>query len=145
MATYPSPPADLTQQTKPSLSSLLLGLMEDFKLLLSQEVRLARHEMQQEMAKVKTAAISAAMGVGLLSVGGLMLVIMLVHLLQWLTNLPLWLCYGIVAIGLLSGGMVLIRKSKGSVSDVHLVPWRTVQTMKENATWMKEQAKSGMR
>jgi uncharacterized protein (DUF983 family) len=145
MATYPSPPPDLTQQTKPSLSSLLLGLMEDFKLLLSQEVRLARHEIQQEMAKARAAAVSAAIGVGLLAVGGLMLVIMLVHLLQWLTNLPLWVCYGIVAMTLLSGGMLLVRKSKSNVSDVHLVPWRTVQTMKENTTWLKEQAKSGMR
>jgi uncharacterized protein (DUF983 family) len=145
MATYPTRPPDLTQQTKPSLSSLLLGLMGDFKLLLSQEVRLARHEIQQEMAKARAAAVSAAVGVSLLAVGGLMLIIMLVHLLQWLTNLPLWGCYGIVAIALLSGGMVLVRKSKGRVSDLHVIPWRTVQTMKENATWMKEQAQSGMR
>jgi hypothetical protein len=91
------------------------------------------------------AAVSAGIGMGFLTVGGLMLVIMLVHLLQALSELPLWACYGIVGVALLASGALLLRKSKRRVSDLHLVPRRTVQTMKENATWMKEQAKSATR
>ena len=140
-----SAPEDVTERSRGSISSLIVGLIEDFKLLMAQEVRLAKHEIQEEMAKARAAAVSAGIGMGCLALGGLMLIIMLVHLLHALTPLPLWTCYGIVGGGLLGAGALLLRKSKGRASDLSLVPRRTIQTMKENATWMKEQAKSGTR
>jgi len=128
--------------SRPSLSTLLLGIVDDFKVLMTQEARLARHEIQEELGKAKAAAVSGAVGTGLLAVGGLMAIIMLVHLLHATTPLPLWACYGIVAAALLGTGVILLRHSKGRVSDLHVVPRRTVQTMRENATWIKEQARS---
>jgi hypothetical protein len=37
---------------------------------------------------------------------------------------------------------MLLFKAKANMSDVHLAPQKTVETMKENATWIKEQVAS---
>jgi hypothetical protein len=46
MATYPAAAPARTQPSRPSISSLVLGLVEDLKELVAQEVRLAKHEIQ---------------------------------------------------------------------------------------------------
>jgi Putative Actinobacterial Holin-X, holin superfamily III len=143
MTIYAPPP--LRQRERPGISPLVLGLVGDFKQLMAHEVRLAKHEVQEEIAKVRMAAVSAGIGIALLTVAGLLLVIMLVHLLHAIPAFPLWICYGIVGVILLASGGLFLRKGTGTVSDLHLVPRRVIQTTKENATWMKEQAKSAMR
>jgi putative superfamily III holin-X len=127
---------------KPSFASLLHGLVQDLKNLIAQEIRLARHEFQHEVQKVKTAALSMSAGIALATVGGLLLILMLVHLLQALTGLPLWACYGIVGGIFVGGGVFMLMKGKNTASDIHVVPPKTVQTMKENMTWIKDQTQS---
>ena len=127
------------EQRRPSFAALLDGLWQDLKTLVVQELRLATHEVQQELGKAKSAAVSLAVGAGLLAVGGLLLILMLVHLLQALTNLPLWACYGIVGGAIAGTGGWLLMKAKTTVEHIHVVPIRTVQTMKENVSWIKEE------
>ena len=64
---------------------------------------------------------------------------MLVHLLQALTALPLWACYGIVGGLLAAGGIGLLVLGTQTLAQLHLVPQDTVETMKENVEWLKEQ------
>jgi hypothetical protein len=45
-------------------------------------------------------------------VGGLLIVLMVVHLLDAFTDLPLWGCYGIVGIVLLTIGAVFLYSAK---------------------------------
>jgi hypothetical protein len=40
--------------------------------------------------------MSLGIGIGLAAIGGWLLILMLVHLLQALTAFPLWACYGLV-------------------------------------------------
>lgn len=82
--------------SEPSLVSLLGGIANDAKELLLQEVALAKLEVQHELLKAKTAAISLGIGIGTIATGGLLLLFMLVHLLAAFTIVPLWGCYGIV-------------------------------------------------
>jgi hypothetical protein len=127
---------------KPGFAALLDALFRDATTLVRQELRLAAHELQQELGKTGTAVRAFSVGIALAALGGLLLILMLVHLLQALTGLPLWACYGIIGGLCAAGGIVMLLKGKRTVSDVHMVPRKTVETIKENATWLKERIPS---
>lgn len=133
---------DGTDRTHPTFASLLSGLAHDMKVLTLQELRLAKNEVQEELGKAKTAAASLAVGIGLAAIGGLLLILMLVHLLQALTDLPLWACYGIVGGLLAGGGVALLLRAKERAGSIHVLPVRTFETIKENVAWIKEEVTS---
>jgi Putative Actinobacterial Holin-X, holin superfamily III len=140
MAINPEPIDIPRPEQRVSLAVLIMGLFEDAKRLLIQEARLAKHEFQEELGKVRSAAVWVAIGVGLLALSGLLMIIMLVHMLQAFSGLPLWACYAIIGILIGVGGIVLVFKGKGTAASVHLVPQRTMKSMKENVTWIRAQS-----
>jgi hypothetical protein len=125
--------------SEPSLTELLTGLVNDATALLRQEVALAKHEVRVELRDIMRAVMSLGIGVGLAAIGGWLLILMLVHLLHALTALPLWACYGIVG-GLFAvvGGVLLVL-GKQKMARLHVVPQHTVETMRENVQWIKQQ------
>ena len=125
----------------PSLATLLSGIMKDAKDLLVQELTLAKLEGHDEVRQIKTAALSLGIGVGVAAVGGILLSVMLVHMLAAYTDIPLWGCYGIVGsvFGVL--GWVLLALGKHKIEEIDVMP-QTVETMKENAQWLREQMTS---
>jgi uncharacterized membrane-anchored protein YitT (DUF2179 family) len=125
---------------EPTLMQLVSDLVSDAKELLRQELALAKYEITQEVHKTKSALISLGAGVGIISVGGLLLLVMLVHALNALTGLPLWACYGIIGGMLAIVGMLLIYRGKKTISQIDMIPQQTVETMKENARWIREKA-----
>lgn len=127
---------------EPTLTELMSGLVSDTKLLLRQELALAKHEIQQEVRKTKTALTCLGAGIGIAAIGGLLFIVMLVHLLNALTAWPLWICYGIVAGVCIIAGAALLYGGKKQISDIEVVPRQTVETMKENIRWIKGKAKS---
>jgi hypothetical protein len=66
---------------------------------------------------------------------------MAVYLIFWISdqNLPLWACYGIVGGFLTIVGVVLLYAARSKASTIHLVPERTVETIRENVQWIKNQ------
>jgi protein-S-isoprenylcysteine O-methyltransferase Ste14 len=125
-----------------SLASLVGGIINDAKDLLLHEFTMAKLEMQDEIRKTKTAAVSLAIGAGIASVGGLLLILMLVHLLAALTDLPLWSCYGIIGGLLVVVGLILLMTGKQTAEQIEVVPPQTAATLKENSQWLKEQTTS---
>jgi hypothetical protein len=125
----------------PSLAALLGGIMKDAKHLLVQELTLAKLEGHDELRQIKTAVILLGIGVGVSAVGGMLLSLMLVHGLAAYMDIPLWGCYGIVGsvFGVL--GWVLLASGKHKVEAIDVMP-QTVETMKENAQWLREQTTS---
>src|SRR3990172_7437381 len=85
-----------SQLSAPSFVSLLGGIANDAAELLLREVALTKLEVQYELRKAKTAAIALGIGIGTIVMGGILLMLMLVHVLAALTVVPLWGCYGIV-------------------------------------------------
>jgi len=129
---------DGARRSEPSLASLVGGIVNDFQVLMKQEAALARREMADELRKLKQAAISFGIGIGVLVVGSLLLILMLVFLLNWaVPAIPLWGAFGIIG-GLLTlmGGLLLAR-AKSKAEDIHIMPERTAETMKENLKWIK--------
>ena len=125
----------------PSLAALLGGIMKDAKDLLVQELTLAKLEGHDEVRQIKTAALSLGIGVGVAAVGGILLSVMLVHMLAAYTDIPLWGCYGIVGsvFGVL--GWVLLASGKHKIEGIDVLP-QTVESMKENGQWLREQMTS---
>ena len=77
-----------------------------------------------------------------MGLGGLFFIITMVHLLEAVTGLPLWACYGIVGALLTVGGFILVKSAMKLSGTVHALPVQTIQTMKEDARWIKEQLAS---
>lgn len=125
-----------------SLASLIGGVINDARDLLVHEFTVAKLEMQDELRKTKSAAVSFGVGVGITAVGGLLLIIMLVHLLYDLTGIPLWGCYGIVGGVLTVIGVIFLVSGKKTAEQIDVVPPQTVETLKENAQWIKNQTTS---
>jgi hypothetical protein len=128
-------------ETPASVSTLVGGIIEDAQQLIRQEVMLARREIQEEVAKAKGAAAALALGAAVLFFGGMLLCFMLVYLVTWATNdwIPLWGSFAIFG-GCFAGlGAALLYNARARASDIHLVPRRTVETMRENVQWIRNQ------
>lgn len=129
-----------SHNSEPTLAQLVSGLMSDATLLMQQELALAKYELYEEARKTKKAAASLGSGIVVAAIGGLLLIIMLVHLLRELTEWPLWTCYGIIGGICAIGGAALLYSGKQQMSQIDIVPQQTVETMKENVKWFKRKA-----
>jgi Putative Actinobacterial Holin-X, holin superfamily III len=130
---------DATRGEPPDLSALLTGLARTSETLLQQQVDLLRSELKQELNKAGGAAVALAAGSGLVAAGGVYSTLMLVHLLQRVTRLPLWACYGLVAGGLGAAGINLILRGRRTAERVQLDLPQTTAGLKENLGWLKDQ------
>jgi uncharacterized membrane protein YqjE len=122
-----------------SFSDVLQDIVRNIQEIVRSEVRLAKTEIRQEAAKVKPAGVLIASGAltGLFAV--LFLLLMIVYALSlvmpsWAAALIVAIALAIVAGGTLSSG---IKRFK----QIHATPERTVETLKENVEWAKQQTK----
>jgi hypothetical protein len=120
-------------------TGLIMGIVEDVRSLMRQEAQLFRDEVKLEVSKAGQAASGLGIGIGLTAVGGLMLLLMLVHGLHELTGLPLWVSYGAVGVVAAGIGGILMKRARSLAGNIQAMPRRTFYTIKEDAKWIKEQ------
>ncbi|HEY3197827.1 MAG TPA: phage holin family protein [Nitrospirales bacterium] len=130
------------QSSVKSVIALIGDILADAHTLLMQELQLAKHELQEEGRKTLSASLAVGAGIFLALFGGLFLLFMLVHLLNALTGLPLWACYGSLGGLLVIAAVTLLAFGIKRVKQVQVLPVRTVETLKENVQWFKEIATS---
>jgi len=118
-------------ENPPSVSTLIGGIIADFQRLVRQEIVLARREITDEWIKTRTAAGLAGVGLVVLGVALLLFSFTLVKLIELAVPYE-WACYGIVFLlflvvggALLGGGLVLFQQ-------VHVVPPRTIETVRDD-------------
>lgn len=128
-----------------SFTSLVGDLASDANELLRQEVALTKLEVQYELRKAKTAAMALGVGIGVAILGGMLLMLMVVHLLAALTVVPLWGCYGIVGSGLVVLGGVWLAVAKAAANKLGVVPAGTAERINESAQWLTQQTRSDRR
>jgi uncharacterized membrane protein YqjE len=129
--------SDSSTDSEPSIGDLFTGLTEDMTRLLRQEIELARVETTQKINRTMRSVIMLAAG-GFVAYAGLILLLIAVAigLSYWM---PLWLSTLIVSVVALVVGAVLIGSGRSSLSNLTVVPENTVESIKEDARWAKEQ------
>jgi Putative Actinobacterial Holin-X, holin superfamily III len=128
-----------------SFTSLVGDLASDANELLRQEVALTKLEVQYELRKAKTAAMALGVGIGVAILGGMLLMLMVVHLLAALTVVPLWGCYGIVGSGLVVLGGVWLAVAKATANKLGVVAAGTAERINESVQWLTQQTRSDRR
>ena len=92
--------------------ALVRGITDDAKQLLLAQYEFRKYQTLQQVTKAKTVALWMGIGIALVGAGGLLIILMVVHLLHAYSDLPLWESYGIVGIVLLVVGGVLLYGGK---------------------------------
>jgi Na+/melibiose symporter-like transporter len=125
-----------------SISQLISGIVGDAQVLVRQEIALARQEISAEIGNAKQAGIKLGIAGGVLAVGGLLLILALAQGIAALLHWPVWAGYGLVGLVLAIGGYILLSSAQRQIKEVHPIPEKTVETMKENVEWIKERSTS---
>jgi hypothetical protein len=122
-----------------SIGELFGQLTQDMTLLVRQEVQLARTEMSEKLSRFATNLISVATGGFVAYLGGLALVAALILAVRDLANISLALSAFIVGAVLAIIGYVMLQRGVKEIKRVDLAPRRTVETLKDDVQWAKEQ------
>ncbi len=128
-----------TPQTQRSVSDVLQDIVGNLQQIIRNEFRLARVEIKEKAARAKQPATILASGliIGLYGFGFLLLA--LVYALS-LVIAP-WLAALLVGVVLAIAAAILVTSGHNGLKQVDPVPEKTVQTVKENVQWAKEQIK----
>lgn len=126
------------KQDDRSLGELFADLTREMSTLVRQEVALAKTEMTEKASYIGKNAAMVAVGGALLYAAALALlaacVIALANVMPW------WLAALIVAVVVGIMGGVVAWLGVENLRKAQLAPTKTVDTIKEDATWIKQQA-----
>ena len=141
---YPGAGSTAVGSTAPDVSQVSVGTLvgqvtSDLSTLMRQEFELAKAEMKQEAGK-------AGKGAGMLGgagFAGYMLAIFASLALMFALDLvmPLWAAALIVAVLYGVVGYVLYSKGRKELAKVDPTPRQTVETLKEDVQWAKNQTR----
>ena len=120
-----------------SLGELFSQLSQDASTLFRQEVRLAKIEMSQK-------ATEAGKQVGFIAAGGFIayagFLALLAALILGLSEfMAVWLAALIVGLVVAGIGYFLVQKGINDLKNVNPAPEKTIQTIKEDGQWLKQQ------
>jgi xanthine/uracil permease len=121
-----------------SLGDLFSDLSRETTTLVRQEVQLAKAELTQS-------ATEAARGIGMLVAGGAVayagLLFLLLAIVYGLIDAgwDAWLSALVVGLVVVAIGAILVLRARESLKPANLAPRRTVETLKEDQEWAKEQ------
>ena len=124
-----------------SLGELFGDLARDTGTLVRQEVQLAQTELTQKAARVARDAGVLAVG-GLVAYAGFLALLAAVVLGLVAAGLEPWLAALLVGAVVAVVGAVLVQRGLGALKREELAPRQTVETLKEDAQWAKDQVKS---
>ncbi len=126
------------RRDEPSLGELFAELARATTTLVRQEVQLAKAELTQS-------ATEAARGIGMLVAGGAVAYAGLLFLLLAVVfglieaGLDAWLAALIVGLVVVAISAILVLRAREALKPANLAPRRTVETLKEDQEWAKEQ------
>ena len=122
-----------------SIGEILQDVVRNLQDIIRSEVRLAKTEVRQEVTKTKSAA--SLVGAG--AVCGIFAVFFLLWTIVFALSLvvPNWAAALIVTAVLAIVAAATVNAGLKQFKRVHPVPDKTVESMKENVEWAKQQTK----
>jgi uncharacterized membrane protein YqjE len=123
-----------------SVGALISGLIKDIQELVRGEILLAKTELKEDAA-------AAGKGVGYLVAGGLVGLVAFAFVAlaaaalldKWMQT---WIAVAIVAVALALIAAILAMSGKGKLSAGNLKPEQTIESLKEDREWAKQQISS---
>ncbi len=129
----------MSGQNGRSVPEVLQNIVGNIQEIIRSEFSLAKIEIKQEAAQAKGPAMMWLIGgaLGLYALGFLLLT----AIFGMATVMPIWLAALIVGAVLTVISIALLSAASKRLKQVHKVPERTIETLKENVQWAKEQIK----
>ena len=124
--------------TERSFTVVLQDIMRNVQEIIRAEVRLAKAEIREEASKAFSSMVWAMVGAVCAAFALTFLLWTVVYAvgLVW----PMWAATLVVAAVLGIAGAVMLSSGIRRMKDVSPTPERTVETMKENVAWVKQQS-----
>lgn len=122
-------------QAKPSVSRLVSDIVDDAQRLVRQQLDMLKAEIREDVSRTKTAATYGALGVTMMTVGGLSLVFGIVYLLHEQFQIPMWIAWAGLGGTILVAGLICGLIAKARFESFNPLPDKTAQALKENLTW----------
>lgn len=119
-----------------SIGGLVRGILTDLRMLVREEIALARVELREQAGRARAVAFSFGVTIAALAFGGIFLLIALATAIADLLNWPVWAGFLVMAVLLGLVGFVTLAAGRKQLRRVHAVPEETVSTLKENAAWI---------
>jgi hypothetical protein len=129
-----------TTKDERTLGEMFAELSRETRTLVQQELQLAKTELTEKASKLGKGA-GLIVGGGLIAYGGLLAIITAMVLITIALGVPPWaaaLLGGVLAAGI---GYLLIRSGLAALKSQELTPRKTIDTLKEDAQWLKAQVK----
>jgi hypothetical protein len=121
----------MQEKDQRSIGELFSELSRETTALFRHEIQLAKAEMSQKASRV-------GKNVGFLVVGGVVAYTGVLALVA-AGIIPFWLSAGIVGLVIALVGLFLVVKGANTLRQEDPVPQETVETLKEDSQWLKNQ------
>jgi hypothetical protein len=119
-----------------SIGALISELLADIRLLFSQEIDLAKRELNQKVSAIAKSAVSIVIG-AVLAIGGLFVLMAALVLILDLF-MPAWVAAFVLALAFLVIGGIVLMLGIQKLKNMKYVPERTVKTVEEGVQRVKE-------
>jgi len=127
-------------KTDGSIGELFADLTRDMSTLVRQEVQLAKTEVTQKATRAGKDVGYIAAG-GLLAYTGFLALVAAVIIVLGTVGVPWWLSALLVGLVVAAVGYFLIMKGRDALKRLEMAPRQTIETLKDDAEWAKEQTK----
>jgi len=122
-----------------SFSDVVQDVIRNVQEIVRSEVRLAKTEIREEVAKAKPASVWLGGG----AIAGIFAILFLLLMIMYALALvmAMWTAALIVGAGLAITAGLLLNAGVKRFRQIHPAPERTIETIKENLEWAKQQTK----
>lgn len=122
-----------------SFSEVFQDILRNVQDIVRSEVRLAKTEIREDVVAAKSSAVVLGGGSLMAIFAILFLLLALVYALALVT--PNWAAALIVGAALAVVATLMLTAGLRRFKQIHPIPERTVETIKENVEWAKQQVK----
>lgn len=126
-----------------SIAHILGEMVADAQHLFRKEVDLAKHEVRVEVKKALQGVISLAGGAAVAALGGLFLLFAVAFLLPEVFAIDVWLSFLIVGVVIAIIGAVMLLVGRSRLQQLDPTPHETIDSVRKDAEWIREQSPSG--
>lgn len=127
------------EKSEPGVGELLGSLATTTASLVKQEVQLVSTELSAKTTQAAQAAGMIGLGGAILHAGAL--VVMFAVVVGLAAIVPMWISAGVLGVTAICAGSLLFAKGLNAIRRLDPVPRQTLQTLRDDAVWAKEQVR----